>query len=264
MRETIGEVCESVKYMKSHEKKFFEPRQQLQIPSMVDLSIDDQNKWDTVYHMLVAACELKQVFDWFDDASDLDYRVTLTMDDWKQFEQYWRENWFMLAVAVAMDPRCKMKLMESTFAQIFGDNVESWIRIVEHGLNEIFDDDYIKQVLPYTETNDDDDEGNEAMITSESFEEGSVDGSLFLVEDGLWKVNGLKYPTLSRMTSDILSIPTSTLTTDVVFDTEIREMDSYRSSLDSLTLEALISIRDWFQNKSLSIDVSNALVKVEY
>ncbi|XP_061355385.1 zinc finger BED domain-containing protein DAYSLEEPER-like [Gastrolobium bilobum] len=354
MRETIGKVRESVKYMKSHEKKFFELRQQLQIPSMVELSIDDQNKWDTVYRMLVAACELKQVFDCF-DSSDPDYRMTLTMDDWQQvetlcvylkylydaaniltvqpyptanlffpevsklllelthaaalsqdpfcsslimplkekLEQYWKENCLMLAVAVAMDPRCKMKLVESTFGHIFGNNAESCIRIVRDGLHRLFHD-YVKSVLPYTTTNGD--EGNEAMIKTESFEEGSIESALSefdiyisdlignqqwktelteYLEEPLepivqkfdilnwWRVNRLKYPILSRMASDILSISASTLSANFVFDTEIRKMDSYRSSLDSLTLEALICMKDWFQDKSLPIDVSNALVKVD-
>ncbi|KAJ1426684.1 Ribonuclease H-like superfamily [Sesbania bispinosa] len=246
MRETIAKVRESVKYVKSsqtHERKFFELRQQLQVPKKA--------------------------------AS-------------------------ILAIAVAMDPRYKMKFVESTFAKIFGENAESWIRIVEDGLHELFLEYSIIQVLPYTETNRD--EGNEAMIKTEPFQEGSFDGSLFAAEDGFsdveffmsdftvsqqftlelneyleepleprvqefdilswWRINGFKYPTLSRMASDILSMPVSTLSLQILFfDTEIRKMDNYRSSLDSLTLEALICTKDWFRSESLTIDVSSELVK---
>ncbi|XP_027340723.1 zinc finger BED domain-containing protein DAYSLEEPER-like [Abrus precatorius] len=365
MRETVDKVRVSVKYMKSskfNEGKFLELRQQLQVSNTMDLLIDDQNKWDTIYHMLAAACELKEVFACF-DASDPDYRVTLTMDDWKQvetlctylkylydaaniltvqayptanlffpevsklqveltraafsqdpfcsrlimplqekFDQYWRESCFILAVAVVMDPRYKMKLVKSTFAKIFGENADEWIRIVEDGLNELFLEYNIIQVLPFTTTNGH--EGNEAMIKTEPFQEVSLDGSLFTSEDGLsdfefyisdftcnqqfkseldeyleepleprvqefnilswWRINGLKYPTLSRLASDILSMPASTLSADSVFDMDIKKMDSYRSSLDSLTLEALICTKDWFQYKSLPGNVSNALVKVEH
>ncbi|KAH1207327.1 Zinc finger BED domain-containing protein DAYSLEEPER [Glycine max] len=362
MRESIDKVRESVKYVKSSksiEGNFLNLRQQLQVPSTMDLLIDDQNKWDTIYHMLVAACELKEVFACF-DASNPDFRTTLTLDDWKQveklcaylkylydaaniltvqpyptanvfflevsklqveltcaalsqdpfcshlitplqekFDQYWRESCFVLAVAVVMDPRYKMKLVESTFAKIFGENADQWIRIVEDGLHELFLEYNIIQVLPFTATNDD--EGNEAMIKTEPFQE--FDGSLFAADDGLsdfefyisdftcnqqfkteldeyleepleprvqefdilswWRINGLKYPTLSRLASDILCMPISTLSADAVFDTEIRKMDSYRSSLDSLTLEALICTKDWLQYKSLPINVPNALVKIE-
>ncbi|XP_019436348.1 PREDICTED: zinc finger BED domain-containing protein DAYSLEEPER-like [Lupinus angustifolius] len=399
MRETVSKVRESVMYVKSskcHESKFFELKQQLQVPGMFDLLIDEQNKWDTIYHMLVAACELKEVFACF-DAFDPDYKTILTMNEWKQletlcthlkylyeaakiliaqpcptanlffpavsklhmqlanaafsddpfcsslimplhakFDQYWRESCLILAVAVAMDPRHKMKLVESTFAKIFGENAELWIRMVEVGLHELFVE-YIIQMLPSSSKNVD--EGNEAMlktelltlsssstngdegdeflikvaplmltstatngdegnmITIEAYQEGSIDGSLFATEDELsdieyylsdftgnyqfnselneyleehlepniqefdvlnwWRVNGLKYPTLSRMASDILSMPISTVSADSVFDTETRKMDRYRSSLDPMTLEALICTNDWFMHESLSIDLTN-------
>jgi len=364
MRETIDKVRESVKYVKSsksNEANFLKLRQQLQVPSTMDLVIDDQSKWDTIYHMLVAACKLKEAFVCF-DAFDPDFRMTLTLDDWKQvetlcrylnylydaaniltvqpyptanvfflevsklqvvltcaalshdpfcsrlimplqkkFDQYWRESCFILAVAVAMDPRYKMKFVESTFAKIFGDNAEYWIRVVEDGLNELFLEYNIIEVLPFTATNDN--EGNETTIKTESFDEGAFDGSLFAGDDGLsdiefyisdltcnqqfkseldeyleepletrvqefdvlswWRINGLKYPTLSRLASDILCVPVSTLSADAVFDTEMRKMDNYKSSLDSLTLEALICTKDWFRYKSSPITVPNAFVKVE-
>ncbi|CAL0332345.1 unnamed protein product [Lupinus luteus] len=421
MSEPINKVRESVRYVKSskyQEKKFFELKQQLQVPGVVDLLIDEQNKWDTIYHMIVAACELKEVFACF-DAFDPNYKTILTMDEWKQvetlrtylkylynatniltvqpyptaniffpavsklhmqltnatishdhfcsnlitplqvrFDQYWRENCLILAVALAMDPRYKMKLVESTFAKIFGESAELWIRMVEVGLHELFVE-YIIQMLPSSSKNGDewsesmletelfmisssstnsdegneamikteplmlsstatngDDEGNEAIIKNESFmlsstatndeenvikieacQEGSLDGFLFDAEDKLpdielylsdvtgnyqfnselneyleeslapnvqefdilswWRINGLKYPTLSRMASDILSIPVSTVSADSVFDTETRKMDTYRSSLDPMTLEALICTKDWFQHESLPADFPN-------
>ncbi|OIW09063.1 hypothetical protein TanjilG_16290 [Lupinus angustifolius] len=59
------------------------------------------------------------------------------------------------------------------------------------------------------------------------------------------------------MASDILSIPVSTVSADSVFDTETRKMDSYRTSLDPMTLEALICTKDWFQHESLPNDFAN-------
>ncbi|KAG5036599.1 hypothetical protein JHK86_017439 [Glycine max] len=347
MRETICKVRESVKHVnssESHKRKFIELKQHLQVPSMMDLSIDDQCKWDTTYHMLVAACELKEVFTCL-DTIDPDYRMTLTMGDWKQvdtlctylkylydaaiiltvqpcptsnlffaevskvqvelthaafsqdpflsslflplhknFDQYWRESCLILAIAVAMDPRHKMKLVEFTFAKIFGENAEEWIKIVEDGLRELFIEYSMQMFL--TTTNGD--EGDDIMI-KKTFLEGSIDCSLFVdgdefsdyefyisdftgnpqfkseldeyLEEPLltrveefdilswWRVNGLKYPTLSRIASDILSLPVSTLSADSIFDMQIRKMDSYRSSLSSLTLEALICAKDWFQSE---------------
>ncbi|PNY11936.1 putative AC transposase, partial [Trifolium pratense] len=358
MQETITKVRKSVQYVKSSksiEERFWQLKQQLGVPSKMDLLIDDKNKWDTVYHMLVAAGELKEVFTCF-EAFDPDYRISLTMDDWKQvenlcvclkflydaaifltiqpyptanlfflevsklkvklteaiqdpfccsmitslqqnFDRYWSESCFILAIAVAMDPRYKMKLVESTFAQIFGENADP-LRTVEDSLHEMFLEYSIIQVLPFTETNFD--VGNDIMMKTDEFQDVSFDGSFFPAEDGLsdiefyisdftkselseyleeplepsvqefdilgwWRINGSKYPTLCRMASDILSMPVSTLSADSIFDTQIRKMDNNRSSLDSLTLEALICTKDWFHCESKPIDVvSHELVKIEY
>lgn len=364
MGETISKVRESVKYVKSsesHEKKFLEVKQQLQVPSMMKLLIDDQCKWDTTYHMLVAACELKEVFACF-DATDPNYTMTFTMDDWKQvetlctylkylydaanivasqlyptanifflevsklqveladaafcqdpflsnlilplhkyFDQYWRESCLILAIAVAMDPRYKMNFVELTFSKIFGEDAKSWSRVVDDGLRELFFE-YNTFMLPFTASNDYEEDG--ITLKTEAYQEGSIDGSIFVDEDKLsdyecyisdftgiqqykseldeyleepllpgveefdilswWRENGLRYPTLSKIASDVLSIPISTVSAEFVFDTEIRKMDSYRSSLGSLTLESLICAKDWFQSKCLPIDVSNALPKMGF
>lgn len=87
-RETISKVRKTVMHVKSsesHKRKFIELKQHLQVPSMVDLSIDDQYKWNTTYHILVAACELKEVFTCLDTIYP-DYRMTLTMGDCKRVD----------------------------------------------------------------------------------------------------------------------------------------------------------------------------------
>ncbi|KAJ7012079.1 hypothetical protein NC653_002232 [Populus alba x Populus x berolinensis] len=85
---------------------------------------------------------------------------------------------------------------------------------------------------------------------------------------GWWKLNRLKYPTLSKMAADILSIPVSTVDPDSVFDTENKKIDSYRGSLLPITLEALVCAKDWLQHgssmSSSSLEISNALVKKEF
>ncbi|KAJ7951914.1 zinc finger BED domain-containing protein DAYSLEEPER-like [Quillaja saponaria] len=368
MRDTIEKVRESVKYVKtseSLEEKFIELKQQLQVPSMKDLLIDDQNKWNTTYYMMVAACELKEVFACL-DTSDPDYRITLSMGEWKQVEtlctylrylfdaanivtaqsyptantffsevsklhielthaamsedpfvsnlikplqekldKYWRESCLVLAVAVVLDPRFKMKLVEFTFAKIFGEKAEPWIRLVNDGLHELFLES-LAQMLYLPAPNAD--EQDEDITKAEMSQEGSLEGAFLSVGDSLsdfeiyisdtnssqqieseldqyleeslwprlpdfdilnwWKLNRSKYPTLSSMASDILSIPISTLSADSLFDTEFRKMDSYRSSLRPSTLEALICAKDWFYGGSspspAPSDISNTIEKIEF
>lgn len=366
LNEIVGKVRESVKYVKiyeSHEEKFLELKQQLQVPSTKGLFIDDQTKWDTTYHMLVAACELKEVFTCL-DTSDPDYKDTPSMDEWRQvetlltylklfldsaniltgptyptanhffheawkiqlelthsatsqdpfiskltrslqekFEKYWRESCMVLAIAVVMDPRFKMKLVEFSFSKVYGDEAETWVNLIDDGIHELFLEYAVPALLPppstYTE------EGNNGVIKMEMpheeeqiHHEGGIsleeDGRLVFTTDGLsdfdvyiseistsqhtkseldqyleesllprepdfdilgwWKLNKLKYPKLSRMASDILSIPVSTVSAGSVFDTESKKMSEYRTSLPPVVLEALICDKDWLQCGSSSLE----------
>ncbi|WCJ40523.1 Zinc finger BED domain-containing protein RICESLEEPER 2 [Euphorbia peplus] len=229
--EVVRRIRESVKYVKtsdSHDEKFAELRQRLQVPSTRELIIDDQTKWDTTYHMLVAACELKEVFSCLDTTDPL-YKINPSMDDWKQgeilctylklfydaaciltgpmyppsnafyhevskiqlelthaamsqdpfvsslarplkdkFDQYWRDCFLVLAIAIVMDPRFKMKLVEFSFSRIFGEDAGMWIKIVDDGIHELFLD-YLPPHLSVPNTYME--AGNTSISQAEIFQE---------------------------------------------------------------------------------------------
>ncbi|KAE8657886.1 hypothetical protein F3Y22_tig00116976pilonHSYRG00038 [Hibiscus syriacus] len=79
---------------------------------------------------------------------------------------------------------------------------------------------------------------------------------------GWWKVNKMKYPTLSKIARDILSIPVSSVAPDSIFDITKKRLDEYRSSLRPETVEALICAKDWLHYGDS--EVSNAIVKMEF
>lgn len=369
--EVVRKIRESVKYVKTsfvREEKFLELKGQLQVPSTRELSIDNQTKWDTTFHMLAAACELKEVFSCLDSA-DPSYELSLSIDDWKvaetlctylkyffdvadiltshsyptanvffpevskiqteltnaslsqdplvrdltkplkdKFDRYWNDCCLVLAMAVVMDPRFKLKLVEFIFSKVFVQNAEDWTRIVDYGLRDLFLQ-YTMETLTLSDTFGED--GNIGISITEISETNQEEhqGEIFLTTgDGLsdfdvyiseisenqqtkseldryleeelspksqefdvlswWRLNRYRYPTLSKMACDILSMPVSTVTRDSVFDTEIRRIDSYRRSLPPATLEALICTRDWLQYGSLlspSSEMSDdAIVKREF
>lgn len=372
MRDIISKIRDNVKYVKtseSHEEKFIEIKQQLQVPSTMELLVDDQSKWDSTYHMLVAACELQEVFTCL-DTSDPDYKITPSIDEWKQveilctylkclfdvanvltsptyptanaffpevsniqmdlmqaamsedlfissltrplherFDKYWSNSCLVLAFAVVMDPRFKMKLVELTFSKIYSENAETWVRIVDDGIHELFID-YMTQMLALPEPVMDN--GGEHIMKSETHQEDCHDyeGPFISTGDELsdfeiyiseiassqqmkseldqyleepllprvqefdvmswWSQNRSRYPTLSTMASDILSIPVSTVAPDSVFDTDLKTVDKYRSSLHPVTLEALICAKDWLQHGSStqtpspSFVVTNAIARMEF
>ncbi|XVF86418.1 hypothetical protein PTKIN_Ptkin18bG0038400 [Pterospermum kingtungense] len=423
--ETVKKIRESVKFVKTsdtHEETFFHLKEQLKVPSMKDIFIDDQTKWNTTYDMLVAACELKQVFLCLENSIP-DYKIAPSMDDWKQveilctylklffdavsiliaptyptassfyhevskvqlelthaamsndafisnltkplkekFDRYWSDCFLVLAIAVVMDPRFKMKLVEFSFSRIYGEEAGMWIKIVDDGIHELYLE-YTAEALPPPETFVEElnesiiPEGNGGIIPKTEppeeayLQEGPLEevadqvshhevahqeGSyhqvghqevsnqevvhqeipyqevasqevpshdpLISVGDGLsdfevyiseigggqqmkseldqyleesllprvqdfdilswWKLNKTKYPILSRMASDILSIPFCTVAHDSVFDTERKKMNNYRSSLRPVTLEALLCAKDWLQYGAS--ESCNATMKMEY
>lgn len=354
--DVVKKIRESVKYVKtseSHEEKFLELKQQLQVPSDKSLFLDDQTQWNSTYQMLVAASDLKEVFSCL-DTGDPDYKEAPSMEDWRQVEticsylkllfdaanilptttnptaiiffhevwkiqseltravtsedpfvttlakimqekidKYWKDCSLALATAVVMDPRFKMKLVEFSFNKIYGDEAPAFIKIVDDGIHELFHE-YVALPLPLTPTyaeeghagaNKTEDQGGNFLSDN-----GLSDFDVYIMETtsqqmkseldqyldesllprvqefdvlGWWKLNKLKYPTLSKMARDILSIPVSTLAPDSIFDTTTKEMDSYRSSLRPETVEALICAKDWLQYGSSEV-ASSALVRMEY
>ncbi|KAL7603441.1 hypothetical protein Lser_V15G17694 [Lactuca serriola] len=353
LSETVKKVRESVKYvvlLEGTQETFNGLKLKLQVPSTKSLVLDDQNQWNTTYHMLIAACELKEVFSCL-DAYDPNYQITLTMNEWKEleilctflkllidaaniltgptyptsnaffhevwklqlelkngtlsddlfvrnlitpmyerFNRYWKDSFLVFSIAVVMDPRFKMKLVEFSFSRIYGEYAAAdWIKTVNDGVYELFLD-YVVQMLPpptfvvngnegfeeetrlhceilKTEV----DENEIFLSTSDELSDfevyisgitshGNMKPELdqYLEESvlprmqefdvlGWWKLNRKKYPTLSKMASDILCIPVSTVGKESVFDMRCRKMDRYRSSLRPSTVEALICAKDWLK-----------------
>ncbi|XP_019452679.1 PREDICTED: zinc finger BED domain-containing protein DAYSLEEPER-like isoform X1 [Lupinus angustifolius] len=354
---TVNKIRDSVKYVKtsqSHEDKFLQLKQQLQVPSERSLFIDDQTQWNTTYRMLVAASELKEVFSCL-DTSDPDYKGAPSMEDWKLIEtlciylkplfdaaniltttthptaitffhevwkwqmdlgrsslnedpftnkltksmqekidKYWRDCSLVLALAVVMDPRFKMKLVEFSFTKIYCEDAHVYVKIVENGIHELFHE-YVALPLPLTPTYAEEGNGESHIKTDGSpggillSENGLTDFDVYIMETssqlmkseldqyleesllprvpdfdvlGWWKLNKPKYPTLSKMARDILSVPVSTVPSDSVFDTKGKRMGQYRSSLRPETVEALVCAKDWMQYGAA--EASNGLVKMKF
>ena len=351
-REIIKKVRYSVKYVKtteSHEQKFRELKQQLQVPSEKGLSLDNQAQWNTTYQMLVAASELKEVFSCL-DTSDPNYKEAPSMEDWKRvgimctylkplfdaanflasrtgptqntffhevwkmhdlyhsitshgdpfviglaeimqekMDKYLKECILALAIVVVMDPRFKMKLIEFSFLRFYGEEAGKYVKIIDGGLHKLFLE-YVRLPLPLTSAYAEDGNFENNTKTEEISDNGLTDCDVYVettsqntkseleqyLEESLlprhqemdvlkwWEENKLKYPTLSKMARDILTMQVSTAEPDTVFDTEIKELDSYWSSLRPETVEALVCAKDWLRYGSeASTEVSNALAEVK-
>ncbi|KAE8713948.1 Pentatricopeptide repeat superfamily protein [Hibiscus syriacus] len=66
----------------------------------------------------------------------------------EKFDRYWSDCFLVLAIAVVMDPRFKMKLVEFSFSRIYGDDAGMWIKIVDDGIHELYHEYTIHEVPP--------------------------------------------------------------------------------------------------------------------
>ncbi|KAL6547601.1 hypothetical protein OROHE_009306 [Orobanche hederae] len=92
-----------------------------------------------------------------------------------------------------------------------------------------------------------------AVIVSEL--ERYMSEQLGVEEDDLdaldwWRLNGHRYPIISRMARDILAIPLSTVASESAFSAGGRTFDQFRSSLNPLTVQALICTQDWIRARN--------------
>ncbi|GFQ04206.1 zinc finger bed domain-containing protein daysleeper [Phtheirospermum japonicum] len=226
-------------------------------------------------------------------ASEDPFVSSLTKFMQENFDKYWKSVCFILAFAVVMDPRFKMKLVEFSFSKIYGEEAASYVKIVDDGIHELFLE-YVSLPLPLTPAYAE--EVNGASIKSEDHQGagissnglGLTDFDVYIMETtsqlekseldqyleesllprvhefdviGWWKVNRMKYPTLSKMARDILSIPVCTVPASSVFDTVRKEMDSYRCTLRPETVEAVICAKDWLQTEN--VETPPPVVKME-
>ncbi|XP_010906914.1 zinc finger BED domain-containing protein RICESLEEPER 2 [Elaeis guineensis] len=230
----------------------------------------------------------------------------------EKFDKYWKDCSLVLAIAVVMDPRFKLKLVEFSFSKIYGADAVRYINVVNDSIHELYLE-YVAQPLPLTPAYEEQGEvttsninGNEngsgigndnnRPTTLVSNGDGLQDFDLYLsemavnqptkseleqyLEESLvpriqefdilnwWKLNNLKYPTLSKLARDVLAIPMSMVSTgSSIFasGTGSRVLDDYRSSLRPETVEALFCAKDWLQYlPTMAEPPSTAIVKMEF
>ncbi|XP_056843322.1 zinc finger BED domain-containing protein DAYSLEEPER-like [Raphanus sativus] len=58
---------------------------------------------------------------------------------WEKFDVYWRGCFLVLAVAVVMDPRCKMQHIKGNFTELYGEeDAEKWIKTVSDAVHDLY------------------------------------------------------------------------------------------------------------------------------
>ncbi|CAD6268154.1 unnamed protein product [Miscanthus lutarioriparius] len=206
----------------------------------------------------------------------------------EMFDKYWKDCNVVLAIAVVMDPRFKMKIVEFSYSKIYGlMKGAKYVKLVDDDIHELYNE-YVRQPLPLTPAHVEQEvtgalPNDKNNIPTDPTSTGNlVSGfDIYLSEVAMsqipkseldqyleealvprmlefdilkwWKLNAVRYPTLSRMAQDVLAIPMSTVgrwSSVFAAGTEAKMLDDYQSSLHPETLEALFCAKDWLQHSS--------------
>lgn len=181
-----------------------------------------------------------------------------------KFDKYWEEYNIYLSCATILDPRFKVKFVEYSFTKLYG--IEEAGRKVDRvldTLNKLFNEykessgSLIVSPPPPSFT-DDNMFGDYHSFTGRNARSRTRRSQLdlYLEEEGLgmdselnvleyWHQCAIRYPILSILARDLLTIPVSTVASESAFSIGGKTISPSRSSLKPKTVQALVCVQDW-------------------
>ncbi|XP_050888662.1 zinc finger BED domain-containing protein RICESLEEPER 2-like [Lathyrus oleraceus] len=197
-----------------------------------------------------------------------------------KFDKYWSQCNLVMSLASVLDPRIKMMGVKMCFPLIYPEvearkNIEN-VRIALDDMYKEYADILSEHSEEGSSRSGVDQNGlilesqkssgwsllmnyveeQQAIPAVKSEIEEYLNESTYKPKDNghmsfcaleLWKLNCGKYRVLSHMAADVLAIPISTMASDSTFSAGGRVIDSFRASLSSSTIEALICGGDWLR-----------------
>ncbi|CAK8537933.1 unnamed protein product [Lathyrus sativus] len=197
----------------------------------------------------------------------------------KKFNKYWNSYSVVLSFAVILDPRYKLQFVEWCYVRLLGGEGVQVAKVIFDKLKAFFQE-YLKSSneestsssqrsirgSPNIPSNDLQDFGSyESKLCGPSKDESDLE--IYLNEKKIdheqyadldvmqyWKANEGKYPKLSILARDILSIPITTVASESAFSIGGRILDKYRSALLPENVEALLCTHDWLCGTPAAFD----------
>lgn len=191
------------------------------------------------------------------------------------YDKYWgnlEEMNKLIFVAVVVDPRYKFEFFEYAFVHEYGDEKGSKMAVdLRLALDELYEAYKLQSDTPAQGQSDltQSFRKKPTYILANKFknyklQRGEVvkksDLEVYLQEDILdtvkedfdilkwWKQHESRFPVLSVLARDVLSMPISTAARDSVFSNGDNVLDDFRSSLTPKIVESLVCAQSWFSS----------------
>ncbi|CAN1220686.1 Putative AC transposase [Linum grandiflorum] len=227
------------------------------------------SKYPTENLFVPSICELRiQIYQWMMDSNEFIQRMAASM--WTKFIKYWQVIQDLLAIAVVLDPRYKLDIIEYYTERIAMDGSLLNANTIRGILGDLLVEYQVKMNVNNAPTicnhmagsSSTSDQGFDLFVSQRKrYRTSSVTAELdnYLNEDILprqpdfdilmwWKVNGPKYPILQNVAKDILALLVTSVASESAFSSGGRVLDPHRSRLHESTVEALMCTRSWLQS----------------
>nr|XP_025692903.1 zinc finger BED domain-containing protein RICESLEEPER 2-like [Arachis hypogaea] len=146
-----------------------------------------------------------------------------------KFKKYWKKYSVILVFGAILDPRLKISTLELIYEEI---DVETAKRKVEHKLMKRNHQPEVSSGKNPLDTY-----LEEPLLSKDCFED------LDVLE--WWKLYESRYPKLSIMARDLLSIPITTVASESAFSIGAHVINKYRSQMLPENVEDVICTRNW-------------------
>ncbi|XP_058735726.1 zinc finger BED domain-containing protein RICESLEEPER 2-like [Vicia villosa] len=196
-----------------------------------------------------------------------------------KFEKYWEEYSFVLALGAILDPRMKFSTLAYCYSKLDASTCERKLQEVKKKLYMLFDKYSSKSTSSGVQRNIEDQSSSMPLkkklksLSHDLFDElkvhhqqlvtktGKSQLDVYLDESNLdfrcyadmdvlqwWKNNNSRFPYLSILARDLLSVPIAIVTSDLEFCMGSRVFNKYKDRVLPKNVETRICTRSWLYN----------------
>ena len=187
----------------------------------------------------------------------------------EKFMKYWSDYSVFLSCAAVLDPCIKFKFLGYAYSKLYdGDDALQRINLVKTTMTSLFNEYgsgvHVNENLATSASPSRCGLGAfsdyDQYVESTSTVEEKSELELYLAEPtkrlnenidilDYWSKSAARYPQLARLARDILVVPVSSVASESAFSLSKKVITPSRASLKPKTVEALMSLQDWYRCK---------------